>query len=242
MRLAQQLYEGVDIGGETVGLITYMRTDGITLSDDAISQCRAQISSHYGQKYLPDSPRIYKSKAKNAQEAHEAIRPTDLSRRPEEMRRYLDDRQAALYELIWKRTLASQMESAVLDQVSADLSDGTDDVVLRASGSVVTFDGFLTLYKEDDDEDQAPDAENDENRLLPPLHEGMPLRTQDVNPEQHFTQPPPRYSEASLVKKLEEMGIGRPSTYASIIQVLQDRNYVTLDKRRFMPEDRGRLV
>lgn len=242
MRLAQQLYEGVDIGGETVGLITYMRTDGITLSDDAISQCRAQISSHYGQRYLPDSPRIYKSKAKNAQEAHEAIRPTDLSRRPEEMRRYLDDRQAALYELIWKRTLASQMESAVLDQVSADLSDGTDDVVLRASGSVVTFDGFLTLYKEDDDEDQNPDAENDENRLLPPLHEGMALRTQDVNPEQHFTQPPPRYSEASLVKKLEEMGIGRPSTYASIIQVLQDRNYVTLDKRRFMPEDRGRLV
>ncbi|MDY0030007.1 MAG: type I DNA topoisomerase [Pseudobdellovibrionaceae bacterium] len=242
MRLAQQLYEGVDIGGETVGLITYMRTDGITLSDDAISQCRAQISSHYGQRYLPDSPRIYKSKAKNAQEAHEAIRPTDLSRRPEEMRRYLDDRQAALYELIWKRTLASQMESAVLDQVAADLSDGTDDVVLRATGSVVTFDGFLTLYKEDDDEDSNTDPENEDNRLLPPLSEGMGLRTQDVTPEQHFTQPPPRYSEASLVKKLEEMGIGRPSTYASIIQVLQDRSYVTLDKRRFVPEDRGRLV
>jgi len=242
MRLAQQLYEGVDIGGETVGLITYMRTDGITLSDDAISQCRTQISSHYGQRYLPDSPRIYKSKAKNAQEAHEAIRPTDLSRRPEEMRRYLDDRQAALYELIWKRTLASQMESAVLDQVAADLSDGTDDVVLRATGSVVTFDGFLTLYKEDDDEDSNSDPENDDNRLLPPLSEGMGLRTQDVTPEQHFTQPPPRYSEASLVKKLEEMGIGRPSTYASIIQVLQDRSYVTLDKRRFVPEDRGRLV
>ncbi len=242
MRLAQQLYEGVDIGGETVGLITYMRTDGITLSDDAISQCRNQISKDYGQKYLPDAPRLYKSKAKNTQEAHEAIRPTDLSRRPEDMRRYLDDRQAALYDLIWKRTLASQMESAVLDQVSADLSDGTDDVILRATGSVIAFDGFLTLYREDTDDDMNEGEDNDDTRLLPPLKEGMPLRTQDVLPEQHFTQPPPRYSEASLVKKLEEMGIGRPSTYASIIQVLQDRDYVTLDKRRFIPADRGRLV
>ena len=242
MRLAQQLYEGFDIGGETVGLITYMRTDGITLSDDAIAQCRTQISSDYGQKYLPDAPRLYKSKAKNAQEAHEAIRPTDLSRRPQDIARYLDDRQAALYELIWKRTLASQMESAVLDQVSADLSDGTDDAILRATGSVIAFDGFLTLYKEDEDDEPIDGAENEETRLLPPLKEGMPLRTQDVLPEQHFTQPPPRYSEASLVKKLEEKGIGRPSTYASIIQVLQDRNYVTLDKRRFTPEDRGRLV
>ncbi|OIN86306.1 MAG: DNA topoisomerase I [Alphaproteobacteria bacterium CG1_02_46_17] len=242
MRLAQQLYEGVDIGGETVGLITYMRTDGITLSDDAISQCRNQITSDYGQKYLPDAPRLYKSKAKNAQEAHEAIRPTDLSRRPEEMRRYLDDRQAALYDLIWKRTLASQMESAVLDQVSADLSDGTDDVILRANGSVIAFDGFLTLYREGTDDELNDGDDNDDTRLLPPLKEGMPLRTQEVLPEQHFTQPPPRYSEASLVKKLEEMGIGRPSTYASIIQVLQDRNYVTIDKRRFIPGDRGRLV
>ncbi len=242
MRLAQQLYEGVDIGGETVGLITYMRTDGITLSDDAIAQCRQQISSQFGSKYLPDAPRMYKSKAKNAQEAHEAIRPTDLSRRPEEMARYLDDRQAALYELIWKRTLASQMENAILDQVSADISDGTDDVVLRATGSTIAFDGFLTLYKEED-EDETPDSdEANENRRLPHLASGMGLRTQDVSPEQHFTQPPPRYSEASLVKKLEEMGIGRPSTYASIIQVLQDRSYVTLDKRRFIPEDRGRLV
>ncbi|HNS43626.1 MAG TPA: type I DNA topoisomerase [Alphaproteobacteria bacterium] len=242
MRLAQQLYEGVDIGGETVGLITYMRTDGITLSNDAIAQCRSQITEHYGDKYLPDAPRIYKSKAKNAQEAHEAIRPTDLSRRPQDVARYLDSRQAALYELIWKRTLASQMESAVLDQVTADLSDGTDDVVLRATGSTIAFDGFLTLYKEDEDDTPADGEENDENRRLPHLSEGMDLRTQDVNPEQHFTQPPPRYSEASLVKKLEEMGIGRPSTYASIIQVLQDRNYVTLDKKRFIPEDRGRLV
>lgn len=242
MRLAQQLYEGVDIGGETVGLITYMRTDGITLSNDAIAQCRSQIESQFGDKYLPDAPRIYKSKAKNAQEAHEAIRPTDLSRRPQDVARYLDSRQAALYELIWKRTLASQMESAVLDQVAADLSDGTDDVVLRATGSTIAFDGFLTLYKEDEDDTPADGEESEENRRLPHLAEGMDLRTQDVTPEQHFTQPPPRYSEASLVKKLEEMGIGRPSTYASIIQVLQDRNYVTIDKKRFIPEDRGRLV
>ncbi len=241
MRLAQQLYEGVDIGGETVGLITYMRTDGITLSNEAIAQCRSEIEHHYGPKYLPDSPRIYKSKAKNAQEAHEAIRPTALSRRPQDMARYLDGKQAALYDLIWKRTLASQMENAVLDQVSADISDGTDDVVLRATGSTIAFDGFLTLYREDDEDSKDTD-ENEENRRLPNLNEGMNLRTQEVTPDQHFTQPPPRYSEASLVKKLEEMGIGRPSTYASIIQVLQDRSYVTLDKRRFVPEDRGRLV
>lgn len=244
MRLAQQLYEGVDIGGETVGLITYMRTDGITLSDDAIFQSRAQIEKDFGKKYLPDAPRMYKSKAKNAQEAHEAIRPTDLSRRPQDIKKYLDEKQFALYDLIWKRTIACQMENAILDQVSADISDGTDDVVLRANGSTIAFDGFLTLYKEDNDEtdDASPSDENEENRRLPHLEQGMGLRTNDVTPEQHFTQPPPRYSEASLVKKLEEMGIGRPSTYASIIQVLQDRNYVTLDKRRFIPEDRGRLV
>lgn len=242
MRLAQQLYEGVDIGGETVGLITYMRTDGITLSDDAIFQARGQIEKDFGKKYLPDSPRMYKSKAKNAQEAHEAIRPTDLSRRPQDVRKYLDDKQFALYDLIWKRTIACQMENAIMDQVSADISDGTDDVVLRANGSTVAFDGFLVLYKEDNDEPTDNTSEDDENRRLPNLNEGMDLRTNDVTPEQHFTQPPPRYSEASLVKKLEEMGIGRPSTYASIMQVLQDRNYVTIDKRRFFPEDRGRLV
>ncbi len=244
MRLAQQLYEGVDIGGETVGLITYMRTDGITLSDDAIFQCRAQIEKDFGKKYLPDSPRMYKSKAKNAQEAHEAIRPTDLSRTPNAVRKYLDEKQFALYDLIWKRTIACQMENAILDQVSADISDGTDDVVLRANGSTIAFDGFLTLYKEDNDEpeDTAATDENEDNRRLPHLEQNMNLRTNDVTPEQHFTQPPPRYSEASLVKKLEELGIGRPSTYASIIQVLQDRDYVTLDKRRFTPEDRGRLV
>lgn len=240
MRLAQQLYEGVDIGGETVGLITYMRTDGTTLSMDAVQQCRDLIQKDFGKNYLPDSPRLFKSKAKNAQEAHEAIRPTDLSRDPKSVARYLDDRQAALYELIWKRTMASQMENAVLDQVSADISDGTDDVVLRATGSTVAFDGFLTLYREDTDDDEPTD--NEEDRRLPPLNEGMATKIMDINPEQHFTQPPPRYSEATLVKSLEELGIGRPSTYASIIQVLQDRNYVTIDKRRFVPEDRGRLV
>lgn len=238
MRLAQRLYEGVDIGGDTVGLITYMRTDGVTLSDDAIAQARDVIKKNYGNKYLPDAPRVYKSKAKNAQEAHEAIRPTDLSRTPDEVRGVVDEQMARLYELIWKRTMASQMENAVLDQVGADISDGTDDVILRATGSTVAFDGFLTLYTESTDDDDA----DEENRRLPPLHEGDPAKLIDVIPEQHFTQPPPRFSEASLVKRLEELGIGRPSTYASIIQVLQDRKYVRLDKKRFFPEDRGRLV
>jgi DNA topoisomerase-1 len=243
MRLAQRLYEGVEIGGETIGLITYMRTDGTTLSDDAVAQCRAQIKGKYGDKYLPDSPRLYKSKAKNAQEAHEAIRPTDLSRTPDQVAKFVDAQMAALYELIWKRTMASQMESAVMDQVSADISDGTDDVVLRATGSVVTFDGFLTLYNDDEEEkDDNADDEDNKDRRLPALHEGDATKLKDVEPLQHFTQPPPRYSEASLVKKLEELGIGRPSTYASTLQVLQDRQYVRLDKRRFIPEDRGRLV
>ena len=242
MRTAQRLYEGIDIGGETVGLITYMRTDGITLSDDAIAQARSEIKRKFGDKYLPDAPRVYKSKAKNAQEAHEAIRPTDLSRHPDEMKRYLDEQQAALYELIWKRTMASQMESAVLDQVAADISDGTDDVILRATGSVVAFDGFLALYQEVEEDDGKDDDEENKDRRLPPLAQGDKTKLVDVEQNQHFTQPPPRYSEATLVKKLEELGIGRPSTYASIIQVLQERKYVKLDKKRFVPEDRGRLV
>ncbi len=239
MRLAQKLYEGVEIGGETVGLITYMRTDGTTLSEEAVQQSRSLIKSRYGDKYLPDAPRLYKSKAKNAQEAHEAIRPTDLSRLPEDVRKVVDEQMAALYDLIWKRTMASQMENAILDQVAADISDGTDDVVLRATGSVIAFDGFLTLYKEEKEEE---DEGDEENRRLPPLNQGDATRISGIDPEQHFTQPPPRYTEASLVKKLEELGIGRPSTYASIIQVLQDRDYVKLEKRRFEPEDRGRIV
>jgi len=239
MRIAQKLYEGVNLGGETVGLITYMRTDGVALSDEAIASCRFYIDRVYGMKYLPETPRIYKSPAKNAQEAHEAIRPTDMNRRPQDVARYLDQDEQRLYELIWKRTLASQMESAVLDQVAVDVGGTGGGVTLRANGSVVVFDGFLALYQEDRD-DPAEDEEN--GARLPNLTQGQAVTRDTVTPEQHFTQPPPRYSEASLVKRLEELGIGRPSTYASIIQVLQDRKYVRLDKRRFIPEDRGRLV
>jgi DNA topoisomerase-1 len=238
MRLAQLLYEGSEYKGETVGLITYMRTDGTTLSEEAVQQCRSLVKEKYGGNYLPQKPRLYKSKAKNAQEAHEAIRPTDISRTPEEIAKFVDNDQAKLYELIWKRTVASQMESALLDKVTADISDGKDDVILRAKGSTIAFDGFLKIYQEGRDEDD----NDEENRDLPPLKEGDKTRLIEVLPEQHFTQPPPRFTEASLVKKLEDLGIGRPSTYAAILQVLRDRKYVTLEKRRFIPEDRGRLV
>ena len=238
MQLAQRLYEGTDIGGETVGLISYMRTDSVTLSGDALGQARRVIGKDFGEQYLPPSPRVYKSNAKNAQEAHEAIRPTDLGRAPNQVARYIESDQLRLYELIWKRTLASQMASAELDQVAVDIASG--DATLRATGSVVTFDGFLKLYRED--RDDAVEGEDENSRLLPKMDKGDKLARQAVKPEQHFTQPPPRYSEASLVKKLEELGIGRPSTYASIISVLQDRDYVKLDKKRFVPEDRGRMV
>ena len=240
MRTAQRLYEGVDVGGETVGLITYMRTDGVTLSQEAVVATRQLIKNKYGADFLPESPRMYKSKVKNAQEAHEAIRPTDIHRTPESVMEWLNEDEAKLYELIWKRTVACQMESAVLDQVSVDIANKDGKVVLRATGSIVTFDGFLKVYREDqEDEDKNAD---DEERRLPHLKEGDGLSLDDVTPHQHFTQPPPRYSEASLVKKMEELGIGRPSTYASILQVLQDRDYVKLDQRRFVPESRGRIV
>ncbi|MCP5367942.1 MAG: type I DNA topoisomerase [Hyphomicrobiales bacterium] len=243
MQVAQRLYEGVNIGGETVGLITYMRTDGVQMAGEAIAACRGLIGERYGARYVPQSPRIYKTKAKNAQEAHEAIRPTDVNRRIENLRPYLDEDQRKLYSLIWQRTVASQMESAVLDQVAVDVASRQENVVLRATGSVIAFDGFLRLYQEGRDERRGDDAEDDDrNRILPPMSEGDALERRAVDAEQHFTQPPPRYSEASLVKKLEELGIGRPSTYASILSVLQDRNYVKLEKRRFEPEDRGRLV
>lgn len=238
MRTAQKLYEGISLDGETVGLITYMRTDGTTLSQDAVNQARSQIGKQFGDNYVPDAPRLFKSKAKNAQEAHEAIRPTDLSRTPKMMRPFLDDHMFKLYDLIWKRTMASQMASAVFDQVVAEISDGTDDAVLRANGSVIKFDGFLTLYQEGNDDGES----NEKDRRLPEMNQGDALKTISVTPDQHFTQPPPRYSEASLVKKMEELGIGRPSTYASILQVLRDRGYVRSEKRRFFPEDRGRLV
>ncbi len=241
MRTAQNLYEGVDIGGETVGLITYRRTDGVSLSAEAIASARAVIAKDYGDAYLPGSPRLYKSAAKNAQEAHEAIRPTDLSRRPEHVATYLNREQLALYALIWQRTMASQMASATLDQVSVDIT-GEDKATFRATGSVVVFDGWFKVYRESADEDKKPDGEAPDHVRLPPLNEKDRLEKKEIKPEQHFTQPPPRYSEASLVKKLEELGIGRPSTYASIMQVLQDRDYVRLDKKRFIPEDRGRIV
>jgi DNA topoisomerase-1 len=238
MRLAQRLYEGIDLDGETVGLITYMRTDGVAIAGEAIGAARSLIASEYGDRYVPKSPRVYRSPAKNAQEAHEAIRPTDLARKPGDVARHLDNDHRRLYELIWKRTVASQMESAVLDQVGIDIGDPSDKIRLHATGSTVVFDGFLKLYQEDQDDA----AEDEDNRRLPSMREQERLGRGAVTPSQHFTQPPPRYSEASLVKKLEELGIGRPSTYASIIQVLQDRDYVRLDKRRFIPEDRGRLV
>src|SRR5207248_2608659 len=227
------------LDGNKLGLITYMRTDGVAIAAEAMAAARQLIGNEFGGRYLPPEPRIYRSPAKNAQEAHEAIRPTDMARQPGDVARHLDNDMRRLYELIWKRTIASQMASALLDQVSIDIADPSGRVRLHATGSVMLFDGFLKLYQED--RDDAADEEG-EGRRLPNMRNGERLTRGAVTPDQHFTQPPPRYSEASLVKKLEELGIGRPSTYASIIQVLQDRDYVRLDKRRFVPEDRGRLV
>jgi DNA topoisomerase I len=239
MRIAQRLYEGIDIGGETTGLITYMRTDGVQIDGSAITQARKVIGEDYGNAYVPDAPRQYQAKAKNAQEAHEAIRPTDLSRRPSEMRRKLDNDQARLYELIWIRTIASQMESAELERTTVDIAAkaGSRVLELRASGQVVKFDGFLALYQEGRD-----DEEDEDSRRLPAMSQGEALKRQNLAVTQHFTEPPPRFSEASLVKRMEELGIGRPSTYASILQVLKDRGYVKLEKKRLHGEDKGRVV
>ncbi|HEX3415763.1 MAG TPA: type I DNA topoisomerase [Stellaceae bacterium] len=239
MQIAQRLYEGIELAGETVGLITYMRTDGVAISAEAIAAARQLIGGEFGPRYLPDAPRVYRSPAKNAQEAHEAIRPTDLAHKPADVASHLDRDQLRLYELIWKRTVASQMASALLEQVAVDIADAAGRLRLRANGSVILFDGFLTLYQED--RDDTADEEGEGGRL-PAMRKAERLARGEVTPSQHFTQPPPRYTEASLVKKLEELGIGRPSTYASILQVLQDRDYVRLEKRRFLPEDRGRLV
>ncbi|MBN8985668.1 MAG: type I DNA topoisomerase, partial [Rhizobiales bacterium] len=240
MRIAQRLYEGINIGGETTGLITYMRTDGVQIDGSAITQARKVIGEDYGKDYVPDAPRQYQTKAKNAQEAHEAIRPTDISRRPADLRRSLDNDQARLYELIWIRTVASQMESAELERTTVDIvaKAGARTLDLRASGQVIKFDGFLKLYQEGRDDD--PDDE-DSNRL-PAMSDGEALKRQALAVTQHFTEPPPRFSEASLVKRMEELGIGRPSTYASILQVLRDRGYVRLDKKRLHGEDKGRVV
>ncbi|WP_342278352.1 type I DNA topoisomerase [Candidatus Tisiphia endosymbiont of Myopa tessellatipennis] len=237
MQIAQKLYEGMDIGNETIGLITYMRTDGTTLASEAVEQIRQLIDKNFGDKYLPASQRVYKSKAKNAQEAHEAIRPTDITLLPEKLKDKLDKDFYKLYDLIWKRTVACQMENVIIDLVVAQLDTEDKEFTCRANGSIIAFDGFYKIYREGLD-----DETEEENRLLPPLKEGEKLITDSVNPAQHFTDPPPRYSEASLVKRLEELGIGRPSTYASIISVLQDRKYVVVEKKRFFPEELGRLV
>ncbi len=237
MQIAQKLYEGIDIGEETVGLITYMRTDSTILSSEAVEQIRDLIGKNFGNKYLPSNPRIYKSKAKNAQEAHEAIRATNIYFLPEKLKDKLDSDHYKLYDLIWKRVVACQMENVIIDLVIAQLDSENKDFSARANGSIIAFDGFYKIYREGLD-----DEVEEENKLLPPLQEGEQLITDSVKPAQHFTEPLPRYSEASLVKKLEELGIGRPSTYASIISVLQERKYVFIDKKRFIPAELGRLV
>ncbi len=240
MRLAQRLYEGIDLGGETVGLITYMRTDGIDVAPEAVVAIRGMIGKQYGKDYVPDAPRAYQNKSKNAQEAHEAVRPTDPNRLPAEVAKYVDRDQARLYELIWNRAVASQMQSAELERTTVDITAkaGARNIDLRATGQVVKFDGFLTLYQEGMDEP----SDDDESRRLPAMSESELLAKQAINSSQHFTEPPPRYSEAALVKRMEELGIGRPSTYAAILQVLQDRGYVRIDKKRLLPEDKGRVV
>ena len=240
MRLAQRLYEGVEIDGETVGLITYMRTDGIDLAPEAINDIRAMLGKNYGKEYVPTTPREYHNKAKNAQEAHEAVRPTSAARTPADVAKHLHRDQARLYELIWKRAVASQMESAELERTTVDIAAklGSRNLELRATGQVVKFDGFLALYEEGHDDDDL----DEESRRLPAMSEGELLEKQAINSSQHFTEPPPRYSEAALVRRMEDLGIGRPSTYASILQVLQDRGYVRIDKKRLVPEDKGRVV
>ena len=252
MQIAQRLYEGVDIGGETVGLITYMRTDGVQIVPEAVSQIRDVISAEFGKNYTPFA-REYKTKAKNAQEAHEAIRPTDPRRKPEQVRKHLQKDQAALYDLIWKRTIASQMAPADIEQTTAEIEvkggDGKS-YGMRANGSVLMFDGFLKVYEEGRDDrvrtiekgKDDPSEDDEENRRLPPLAVGDRLKDKEISADQHFTQPPPRFSEATLVKRMEELGIGRPSTYASTMAVLVDRDYVRIEKKRLVPEDKGRLV
>jgi len=235
MQAAQKLYEGIDIGGETVGLITYMRTDGIQTAPEAIDEARQVIAGVYGKEYVPETGRIYKTKAKNAQEAHEAIRPTSLARNPGSLR--LESDLGRLYELIWKRMIASQMEAARIERTSIDLESADGRTGLRATGQVVLFDGYLAVYEEGRD-----DADDEEGGRLPQVKEGADAKVIAARADQHFTEPPPRYSEASLVKKMEELGIGRPSTYASVLTVLRDREYVRMDKNRFIPEDKGRLV
>ncbi|HJO13922.1 MAG: type I DNA topoisomerase [Pelagibacteraceae bacterium] len=239
MRTAQRLYEGIEIDGEPIGLITYMRTDSVIMSKTAISEVRSYVEENIGKVYLPKEPRIYKSKTKNAQEAHECVRPTNISLSPEKIKKYLIQDEFKLYEIIWQRAVSSQMANAIINQVAVDIEDSNHNMMFRANGSSIKFKGMLAVYNEAKDEDE---ENNKDSKDLPELNEKDNLNMIDSEKKQHFTLPPPRYTEASLVKKLEELGIGRPSTYASIIKVLQDRDYVILDKKRFIPHDRGRVV
>ncbi|MER8825822.1 type I DNA topoisomerase [Mesorhizobium sp. M0938] len=240
MQVAQRLYEGMDIGGETTGLITYMRTDGVQMAPEAITAARDAIAKEFGPKYLPEKPRQYTTKAKNAQEAHEAIRPTDFMRTPASVRQYLDADQARLYEIVWKRAIASQMQPAEIERTTAEIEavNGPRTAELRAIGSVIRFDGFIAAYTDQKDED----SEDEEDRRLPEIRAGEQLAREAINATQHTTEPPPRYSEASLIKKLEELGIGRPSTYTAILKTLEDRDYVSMDKRKLLPQAKGRLL
>jgi len=237
MQIAQKLYEGIDVDGEMVGLITYMRTDSLNVSEDALAEMREHIAGHYGKEFMPDKPRHFKTRSKNAQEAHEAIRPTAVSRSPQEMKKTLEPDAARLYELIWKRALASQMAPAILDQVRADIEGA--GLTLRANGSTLAFPGFRKLYIEGTDDEP---GKQDKERLLPPLAEGDAISIAKADSKQHFTEPKPRFSEATLVKELEAGGIGRPSTYASILNVLRERKYVEMEKKRFVPTDVGEWV
>ena len=239
MQIAQRLYEGVDVGDGAAGLITYMRTDGVDLAPEAVASARRVIAKDFGDNYVPSSPRKYTAKAKNAQEAHEAIRPTDMTKRPRDVARHLEPEQAKLYELIWTRTIACQMESAELERTTVDIlaEAGARKLEFRATGQVVRFAGFLALYQEGRD-----DEEDEESSRLPAMRQGEKLAKERIDASQHFTEPPPRYTEATLVKRMEELGIGRPSTYASTIAVLKDRDYVRIEKKRLFPEDKGRIV
>jgi len=239
MMVAQQLYEGIEVGGETAGLITYMRTDSVNLSEEALEQLRELIAEKYGKENVPKEPRSFKTKSKNAQEAHEAIRPTSAFNLPEKIKGNLSSDQFKLYELIWKRTVACQMIHATLNQVAVDLSCGSKDNIFRATGSTIHKPGFMAVYLEGKDDNKEND---DKESFLPPMEEGRPVPLEEIIATQHFTEPPPRFGEASLVKSLEEHGIGRPSTYSTIISTLQNREYVTLESKRFYPSDVGRIV
>ena len=237
MQIAQKLYEGINVNGENKALITYMRTDSINLSKDAVTNIRDYIANHFSEQYLPKTERVYTKKVKNAQEAHEAIRPTDIMVAPKDIEQFVDNDFFKLYDLIWKRTMASQMASAIFDQVHVYINTKDLKATLKATGSTLAFDGYQKVYH-----DSNPDSKKDKKNIIPPLQEKEELKLNDILNDQHFTEPPARFSEASLVKKLEELGIGRPSTYASIISVLQDRDYVTLQNKKFVPEERGRWV